>query len=128
MSMVDPGSLTRLRIALDEVETAAADNVARGLLIQQRVREMRKRLDVGGSLGEIVADEYEPRTVELITANMGALEAAGARFRASLALALRDEGLTVEAIGTLFGVSRQRISALLRQKAAGDERSDDVSG
>ncbi len=124
--MVDAGPLARLQTALDEVERVAADNVARGLLIQQRVREMRSRLDEGRPLLDIVADEYEPRTVELITANMGALEAAGARFRAGLAWGLRDEGLTVEAIGTLFGVSRQRISALLRQKAAGEERADDA--
>ena len=37
---------------------------------------------------------------------------------ASLALALRQDGLTIETIAQLFGVTRQRNSALLRQKAA----------
>jgi transcriptional regulator len=49
---------------------------------------------------------------------MANLETAGAEFRAAEALALRAEGLTIEAIADLFGVTRQRISALLEQKAA----------
>ena len=56
--------------------------------------------------------------VELITTNMATLETAGAEFRAAEALALRAEGLTIGAIAELFGVTRQRISALLKQKAA----------
>ena len=49
---------------------------------------------------------------------MASPETVGSELRASLILPLRDEGLTIEAIAGLFGVTRQRISALLKQKAA----------
>jgi hypothetical protein len=116
--MTDDPSLLRLADALDQIEAVAAENVERGLRIQGRIHQMREQLGAGVRVADVVASEPEPRTVELISTNMAALEVVGSKFRASLALALRDEGLTVEAIGELFGVSRQRISALLRQRAA----------
>ncbi len=66
----------------------------------------RPEIDIGGTVTPI------------ISTNMATLETAGAEFRAAEALALRAHGLTIEAIAELFGVTRQRISALLKQKAA----------
>ena len=60
--------------------------------------------------------EESPRTVELLSANMSVLETVGADFRARLAHELRREGLTIESVADLFGVTRQRVSALLRQR------------
>ena len=113
----------RLLDALARIEAAAGANVDRGLEIQRRVRHLRSELSEGAELERLVRSEQQPRTVELLTENLAALEAVGADFRASLALALRSEGLTIEAIADLFGVTRQRISALLRQKAAVDPDS-----
>lgn len=110
--------LERLRRALDRIEEAAGDNIERSKEVQRRARKLAKQLDAGGSLVDLVRDEPAPRVVELLTANMTALETAGADLRAAQALALREEGLTLEEIAELFGVTRQRISALLRQKAA----------
>ena len=112
--------LTRLAAALDEIEAAAADNVQRSLEIQRRARALRAGLDSGVSLVEHVREEPRPLMVELVSANMATLETAGATLRAAQAAALRAEGLTIEAIAELFGVTRQRISALLKQKAALD--------
>ena len=50
----------------------------------------------------------------MLSLNMAALETAGAEFRAAQARSLHDEGMTMDTIGELFGVTRQRISALLR--------------
>ena len=50
----------------------------------------------------------------------GARAGTGAVEGAAQALALRDEGLTISDIAELFGVTRQRVSALLRQKSATD--------
>ena len=111
-------ALPRLSRALEEIERAAAENVERSLQIQRRVAWFRDQIDHGVGIADAVAAEDSPRVVELITTNMSVLESVGAEFRASLALALRHEGLTIEAIAGLFGVTRQRISALLRQKAA----------
>ena len=60
----------------------------------------------------------------MITENIDTLHGIGARLRAAQAQALRDEGLTIAAIADLFGVTRQRVSALLKQKAATDVATD----
>lgn len=110
--------IQRLLATLTELETAASDNLARSRQIHQRARKLRQQLQAGGDLVGLVEAEGTPRMVELISTNMATLETAGAEFRAAQALALRAEGLTIEAIAGLFGVTRQRISALLKQKAA----------
>ena len=108
----------RLLVALTELETAARNNVERSRQLQRRARYLKKRLQAGDDLTGLVVAEPAPRMVELLSSNMATLETAGAEFRAAEALALRAEGLTIEAIAELFGVTRQRISALLKQKAA----------
>ncbi|MDW3221143.1 MAG: helix-turn-helix domain-containing protein [Acidimicrobiales bacterium] len=110
--------LGRLRAALGSIETAAQDNASRSLEVQRRARAQRERLERGESLVDLVEQEESPRVVELLSTNMSMLETAGSELRAAQALALRAEGLTIERIAELFGVTRQRISALLRQKAA----------
>lgn len=114
------GQLARLMAALETIEEAAGDNVERSLEVQRRASELREQLAAGESLVDLVRDEEPPRVVELLSTNMATLETAGAELRAAQALALRAEGLTIEAIAELFGVTRQRISALLKQKAATD--------
>jgi hypothetical protein len=63
---------------------------------------------------EIAEREQRPFLVELLTMNLAALQSAGNVLRTVTARALRDEGLTMDRIAELFGVSRQRVSALLR--------------
>ena len=110
----------RLIDALVRIEAGAAQNVERSLEVQRRVRWLRDGLQAGQPIDQLIRAEEQPRTVELLSENLATLEQVGADFRASLALALRAEGLTLEAIAELFGVTRQRISALLRQRAAID--------
>ncbi|MGB3764571.1 MAG: sigma factor-like helix-turn-helix DNA-binding protein, partial [Ornithinimicrobium sp.] len=111
-------TLARLLTALEEIESHAEANIERALTIQRKVRWMREQLDTGMPVSDVVEAETSPRVVALITTNKEALESAGAELRASLALALREDGLTLAEIAELFGVTRQRISALLRQRAA----------
>ncbi len=113
-------SVTQFSNALLEIHEAAAANVKRSQEIQRRVAWYRREIEKGASIEEIVSREDVPRIVELLTMNAAALDAVGSGFRASLALALRAEGVTTTAIADLFGVTRQRISSLLRQKAALD--------
>ena len=110
--------IERLLAALTDIEEAAQDNAGRSRQLQRRARQLRRQLESGKNLASLVEAEPAPRMVELISSNMATLETAGAEFRAAEALALRAEGLTIEAIAELFGVTRQRISALLKQKAA----------
>ncbi|MDH3684052.1 MAG: helix-turn-helix domain-containing protein [Acidimicrobiia bacterium] len=114
----DDRALERLLAALAAIEEAAAANVERSREVQDRARLFQQRLRAGDRIADLVANEDRPRTVELLTANMTTLETAGAELRAAQALALREEGMTIAAIAELFGVTRQRISALLRQRAA----------
>ncbi|MGB5167480.1 MAG: hypothetical protein WBP49_03635 [Acidimicrobiia bacterium] len=110
--------IERLRDALTDIEAAAKRNAERSRQLQRRAHQLRQQLEAGKNLVELVEAEDTPRMVELISTNMATLETAGAEFRAAEALALRAHGLTIEAIADLFGVTRQRISALLKQKAA----------
>ncbi|MFT5202663.1 MAG: hypothetical protein ACI9C1_002057 [Candidatus Aldehydirespiratoraceae bacterium] len=53
----------------------------------------------------------------MLSQNMAALETSGAEFRAAQAPMLRDEGLTMDAITALFGVSRSGDYDLLGAEA-----------
>jgi hypothetical protein len=111
-------ALQRLIVALEAIESAAADNAVRSVAVCERAAQIRHRISAGEPLVEVVEGEQAPRIVELLSANMATLETAGTELRVAEALALREHGLTIEAIASLFGVSRQRISALLRQRPA----------
>ena len=119
MARLPPESeIERLIDALRTMEKAAESNATRSRQIQQRAENLRTQLLRGVSAAEAVEQEPRPRTVELLTTNMETLETAGAELRAAQALALRADGMTIADIADLFGVTRQRISALLRQRAA----------
>ena len=108
----------RLIEALNGIEATAQENIQRTLEVQRKAAELRIGLASGEPLVDLVRGEDEPRVVELISTNLTTLATAGAELRAAKALALRAEGLTIDAISDLFGVTRQRISALLKQKTA----------
>jgi hypothetical protein len=92
----------------------------------QRAAEMRDRIsawqehpeDAPWSQATEVA--ARPGLLELLTQSGTELNVAGVRLRRTLALTLRHEGLTTEEIAERFGVSRQRVSALLRATSNGD--------
>lgn len=121
--MADEPTLDRLRAALAAIEAAAAENAERSLLVRRRAADLAAALADGDSVAGWVRAEPAPRMVELLSNNLATLESAGAEFRAVQAIALRDEGLTIQEIADLFGVTRQRISALLRQRAAHSART-----
>ena len=83
-----------------------------------QARRTRERRSEGASYLAAVAAEEQP-VVELVSRMIDALVVAGARLRRAEARALHDEGATMEEIAQLFGVTRQRVSALLKS-------SDDV--
>lgn len=104
-----------LREALAEIDTATRENVARSQEIQARVEWLIESLDSGSDIIEIAENEPKPKIVEMITTNIETLQSIGSQVRQAEARALRAEGATMEWIADLFGVTRQRISALLRQ-------------
>ncbi len=110
----DTPSRQALDVALRNLRDAANDNLARTTEILERLDHFEAHLAAGGHVTDAVAAEPTPRIVEMLSLNIAALETRGADFRAAQARSLHDEGMTMDAIGDFFGVTRQRISALLR--------------
>ena len=101
--------------ALVDLDRALDVNLDRIALIKQRIEEIQRQRAAGRPYTEIVESTKTPLTVQLLTEARQALDKFGARVRRTEALALHNEGMTMEAIAERFGVTRQRVSALLRE-------------
>src|SRR3954469_20176041 len=109
--------------ALGDLERTLNANAQRMAQIKRRIAEIRRQRSAGRSYRDIVEAAQGDLSVQLITEATQALDAVGARVRRTEALALYREGMTMEEIAKRFGVTRQRVSALLRD--AGGEVSGD---
>jgi hypothetical protein len=69
---------------------------------------------------EVVNSEARPLIVERITTVLGTLSTAGHAWRRHQAAALQAEDVSINRIAAMFGVTRQRISALLKERGAPD--------
>jgi DNA-directed RNA polymerase specialized sigma24 family protein len=87
-------------------------------LIVRRAEHLRERRLAGDGYTDMVSDDVRPLIVEVLSDHIQALLTASARFRRAEAAALHAEGLTMERIAELFGVTRQRVSTLLREARA----------
>ena len=105
-------ALTALVSVLEEESVALAAAV-------QRARRLQARRAEGRPYREIVPGEPAPLIVETISRSLARLSDAGGRWRREEARALHEEGLSMERIAALFGVTRQRVSALLAQAERG---------
>jgi hypothetical protein len=72
----------------------------------------------------IVTAETRPLVVERISTVLAGLASAGHAWRKEQAMALQAEQVSINRIAALFGVTRQRISALLRERE--DDGGDTV--
>lgn len=106
----------RLIEVLRQLDDMAQANIDRSQQIKARIHHLLTRLESGKGLAEIVEAETPPRIPTLITANIEALHDVGATLRKAEAAALRAHGYTMEQIAQLFGVTRQRISMLLKDE------------
>ena len=102
----------------DRALAALADAVESA---QQHLEQLRVRIGVlqaqraaGSDYAQVVTQESRPLVVERLTEVLEELATAGAAFRRAEARVLHTGGLSQEAIGALFGVTRQRVSALLK--------------
>jgi hypothetical protein len=69
----------------------------------------------GRTWNDLVSGEPRPLVVERISTVLAALAGAGHTWRREQASALRDEQISINRIAAMFGVTRQRISALLKE-------------
>ena len=103
--------------ALDDLERAIDANVERAGRIKARIAQIREARAEGRSYGDIAYGESKPLIVQMVTESATALDSYGVRLRRAEALALYNEGLTMDQIAELFGVTRQRVSVLLKQSS-----------
>src|SRR5919201_1495964 len=101
--------------ALTALEEVIAENDRRATLIKKRMARIRRARARGLPYSDTVSGEDGPLIVQLLTESATALDTCGASVRRAEAQALYDEGMTMEQIAERFGVTRQRVSALLRK-------------
>jgi hypothetical protein len=105
--------------ALRDLDRALDANARRIAQIKRRIAAIRRQRSGGKSYTEIVERARGPLSVQLITEAKQVLDEFGARVRREEAHALYGEGWTMDAIAEKFGVTRQRVSALLREAGGG---------
>jgi phytoene/squalene synthetase len=95
-----------------------AQSNERNRQIMRRIRDVTEQRAKGRSYTDIAESQPQPLIIELATDNLEELMEAAGRLRRAQAAALHDEGVTMDRIAELFGVTRQRISQILRQREA----------
>jgi ParB-like chromosome segregation protein Spo0J len=101
--------------ALTALEDILEDHGNRSRLIKKRIAQIRRGRAKGASYTDLVSNSDSPLIVQLLTESSIALGTGGADVRRAEARALYAEGLTMEQIAERFGVTRQRVSTLLRR-------------
>jgi hypothetical protein len=106
--------------ALRVLEEALAKTVEELQSARLRLKVIARERETGKSWREVTEAEGRPLLVETISSALERLASAGSGFRRAEAKALHTEGLSMERVAALFGVTRQRVSALLRDRSAND--------
>jgi DNA-binding transcriptional regulator GbsR (MarR family) len=101
--------------ALEDLDRALDQTLELTQRMKMRIENIRSVHADGRPLREIVPREESPLIVQLITESTNLLHSYGNRVRRTEARALHREGMTMDEIAKLFGVTRQRVSALLRE-------------
>jgi len=101
-------SLTDLVVAADELRRRLSV-----LLEKAPMNNLRGTSKL--SYGEIMPLNKRIQVIELISEAYKSVTEAAGRFRQAEVRALYDEGMTMDEIAVVLGVTRQRVSALLRQ-------------
>ncbi|WP_448626666.1 hypothetical protein [Geodermatophilus sp. URMC 64] len=107
--------------ALADLVTSIDDCIERLSAARVRAEELLEARGEGTSWLELVTSETRPLVVESISTVLATLARAGSTFRREQAYSLQAEHVSINRIAALFGVTRQRISALLRERAQADE-------
>ncbi|UOY00887.1 hypothetical protein [Blastococcus sp. PRF04-17] len=97
--------VTELDRCLDELASA-----------RQRAEKLLTARRAGHPWLEVVTSESRPLIVERISTVLAGLASAGHAWRREQAVALQGEQVSINRIAALFGVTRQRISALLKER------------
>jgi hypothetical protein len=110
----EPGDVAQraLEHLVDELDRCIDELTQARTRAEKLLRDRRS----GGAWLDIVTGEARPLVVERISTVLAALSAAGHDWRREQARALQGEQVSINRIAALFGVTRQRISALVREQ------------
>ena len=117
---VQEPAMVALDTLLAELERCAAELTR----ARARAEELLEQRSTGRPWADIVGAEERPLIVESISDVLGSMATAGHDWRREQANALQAEGVSINRIAAMFGVTRQRISALLRE--AGESPAEDA--
>lgn len=90
--------------------------VAELALARARAETLLRERRAGRSWTDIVSGQSRPLVVERISTVLSGLATAGHSWRRAQAAALQAENVSINRIAAMFGVTRQRISALLKEE------------
>ena len=83
---------------------------------RSRAEKLLRERRSGRAWLDIVSGEPRPLVVERISTVLATLASAGHTWRREQASALQGENVSINRIAAMFGVTRQRISALLKER------------
>ncbi|MEA2828080.1 MAG: hypothetical protein QOG43_2519 [Actinomycetota bacterium] len=101
--------------ALDDLATAVDANARDQRRLAGLIRRLRTSRAAGGSWKDLLTRQPQPGVLGLTAQILRGVADASGTLRRQLARGLRAEGVTIPAIAAMFGVSHQRVSALLRR-------------
>ncbi len=105
--------------ALAALSEAAVSSIGGLTEVNEKLISVRRQRCRGWSWRRIVSSSEMVDSLSSVARLAAELGRTSGEFRRSLARVLRHEGLQVTSIGRLLGVSRQRVSALVRPKSVG---------
>lgn len=106
-----------LVMAADNLAQALRETVSDAMLALERLDHFRQQRRRGMEYHEMVANQPARSVVEMLSDCQDRLAAAGARFRRETVRMLSAEGISQADIARRFGVTRQRVAALLAEEA-----------
>jgi hypothetical protein len=109
--------------ALDALLAVLRDSTRRNQDATRRAQTIRRLRSHGRSYREILSRAERALILQITRENLDGLLQASSRLRRAETRALYAEGMTMEEIASLFGVTRQRVSVLLRDGAPQGEAS-----
>jgi DNA-directed RNA polymerase specialized sigma24 family protein len=99
--------------ALTSLDAVLRESTRRNQDAKRRAQTIRRLRSHGRSYREILGRPESALILQITRENLDGLLQASSRLRRAEARALYAEGMTMEEIAGLFGVTRQRVSVLL---------------
>ena len=99
--------------ALNQIAEVADETARDQQRVSRRARSMSRQRLLGWSWSQILERERQPGLLVLMDRSARRLHEVTGRFRTALAQALVGEGFSTRQVAKIYGVTHQRISAML---------------